>query len=344
VPRDRRFPLPKLGLCLVPVLFAAILGSAVADNDVPRDLPLPRVFDKATPESVEDLVEIQNHVKKVLEKVVPCTVGLRIGPSQGSGVIVSKDGYVLTAGHVSGQADRDVLILLHDGRKLKGKTLGANRSIDSGMVKITDEGTWPYIDLGLSSDLKKGQWCIAVGHPGGVKPGRTPVVRVGRVLDRTKSLIRTDCTLVGGDSGGPLFDMTGKVIGIHSRIGQPITANIHVPVDTYRDTWDRLAKAEVWGNAIGSPVNRPLDVYMGIQHDPDAKNCRIVLVAPDSPAAKAGLKVDDVLTGFNGKRIGSFEDLADLLRGQRPGNEVNLEVKRGDDLVMLKLTLSKRPS
>ena len=92
--------------------------------------------------------------------------------------------------------------------------------------------------------LNSSAWCIAIGHPGGYKLGRTPVVRVGRILDVGKAMIQTDCTLVGGDSGGPLFDMFGRVIGINSRIGPNINYNIHVPVDTYHDTWDKLV---VWG-------------------------------------------------------------------------------------------------
>src|SRR3954454_13544557 len=110
--------------------------------------------------------------------------------------------------------------------------------------------------MGKSSALKKGQWCIATGHPGGYRPGRTPVVRLGRILEANAEALRTDCTLVGGDSGGPLFDMAGRASAIHSRIGGFITATIHVPVDTYRDTWDRLVKAEVW-----SGLDAP---YMGV--------------------------------------------------------------------------------
>jgi hypothetical protein len=106
--------------------------------------------------------------------------------------------------------------------------------------------------MGKASDLKKGQWVIAVGHPGGFRTNRTPVVRVGRVLYANPFLIRTDCTLVGGDSGGPLFDMTGKVIGIHSRIGpMALTENIHVPIDTYRETRERLARGESFGGPLG---------------------------------------------------------------------------------------------
>src|SRR5262249_60443961 len=95
----------------------------------------------------------------------PAVVNVKIGMGQGSGVIVSADGYILTAGHVSGPPNRTVEISLADGRKVKGKTLGVNRSIDSGMIKIISEGKWPHVELGDSGALKKGQWCLAVGHP-----------------------------------------------------------------------------------------------------------------------------------------------------------------------------------
>src|SRR5262249_36407529 len=153
----------------------------------------------------------------------------------------------------------------HDGKRVKGKTLGQNVGIDSGMIKIVEEGTYPFVDMGTSGDLKKGQWVISCGHPGGYKQGRTPVVRLGRVLDSTNMIIRTDCTLVGGDSGGPLFDMNGKVIGIHSRIGPTLQSNIHVPVDTYRETMDRLVAGESWGGAPGRP-------YLGLRVDVDDKS------------------------------------------------------------------------
>src|ERR1700677_5030076 len=93
-------------------------------------LPLPRAFAKPIPENVRDLKDMQQHVQKVIARVLPLTVSLRIGTSQGSGVIVSKEGYILTAAHVSGKADQVAEIILHDGRKIKGKTLGANQAMD----------------------------------------------------------------------------------------------------------------------------------------------------------------------------------------------------------------------
>jgi S1-C subfamily serine protease len=230
--------------------FASAQEGADAKKSPPpvKLFELPQALNKPVPENAADLRDIEKHVQNVLEKVMPAVVGVRVGFGQGSGVIVSEDGTVLTAGHVSGAPNKNAVVVLRDGSLRKSKTLGQNKGIDSGMVKISAEGKYPFLEMGKSSELKPGQWVIAIGHPGGFRPNRTPVVRVGRILFANAFVIRTDCTLVGGDSGGPLFDMQGRVIGIHSRIGGlAITENMHVPVDTYRQTWDKLAKGESWG-------------------------------------------------------------------------------------------------
>ena len=328
---------------------AVLLSTIVAFSFSTRlfaDDPLPKVFEKTVPENVKDLQEIEAHVKKLLDKVIPATVGLRIGGSSGSGVIIDKEGHVLTAGHVSGKPDQDVQIILHDGKKLKGKTLGGNRGIDSGLLKITDTGSFPFVDMGTSDDLKKGNWCLAIGHPNGYHTGRTPVVRLGRVLEINKNFLRTDCTLVGGDSGGPLFDMHGKVIGIHSRIGGSITANIHVPVSTYIDTWDKLAGGEVWGdNLFGSKKAKAADsgAYLGVSRDPYSKEFKLQLVNPDSPAGKAGLKSEDIIVSMDGKKILSQADFDNVLRTKQPGALVALEIRRGEEMLNYKITLRTRP-
>jgi serine protease Do len=290
---------------------------------------------------VEDLKAIQKRVKQVLKKVLPCTVGLRVAGSQGSGVIVSKDGYVLTAGHVSGKPGRPVTIIFPDGKTAKGKTLGRNRAIDSGLIKITDKGPWPFARMGDSAKVIKGQWCIATGHPGGYQEGRSPVVRVGRILDIYRSFLRTDCTLVGGDSGGPVFDLRGRVIGIHSCIGTSITTNIHVPVNAYSDAWDRLAKSEVWGKRprVKKTSGQP---YLGILADPKAEDCTITKVTPGSPAEKAGLRPGDVVTGLDGETIRSLADLKDQIDLKKPGDEVTLVIRRGKEVLTVDVVLGKR--
>jgi serine protease Do len=294
------------------------------------------------PSGVEDLRALQRQVKKVLKDVLRCTVSVRVGGAQGSGVIVRRDGYILTAAHVSGKAGQKATVILANGRMLKGKTLGSNRTADSGLIKITEKGPWPFVEMGESTELKKGQWCVAVGHPGGYKTGRSPVVRLGRVLEVSRLFFCTDCTLVGGDSGGPVFDLDGRVIGIHSCIGSRLTVNIHVPVNTFRHTWDRLAKGEVWGKRPSfKRASRP---YFGIEGDTDAKECRITKVVPGSPADNAGLKEGDVVTKFGAREIKRFADLSAEMRKTRPGETVFLEVVRDKETLFLELVVGKRGS
>lgn len=316
---------------LVLLVGLAVRAPLYADNR-------PPALDKLLPESVLDLRAIQERVKKVTAQVARATVGIRIDHAAGSGVIVNKDGYVLTAGHISGEPDRDAVVFLPDGRRLKGKTLGSNKALDSGMIRITDEGEWPFVEMGDSSKVKDGAWCLALGHPEGFRAARTPVLRLGRVLARTNSgMFRTDCALVGGDSGGPLFDIDGRVIGVHSSIGELMSVNIHVPVDTYRTTWDRLAKGEVWGG-------RKAGAYIGVELDEDSRSCRIAKVDKDSPAEKAGLRPDDVVLRFGQDRIEDMEDLLTLIQERKPGDEVPIRIRRGKRVLDLKIVLGKRPA
>src|SRR5262245_60838383 len=189
----------KLAALLLVVGTGTLLGAAPPAIDPSKSEPpvrVPAVFGKETLEGVQDLKAIQDHLKTVLKKVMPAVVGIRIGSGAGSGVVISPDGYVLTAGHVSGRPGQECTLLFPDGKtRAKGKTLGYNRRMDSGLIQITDKGKWPYVAMGDSTKLKPGQWTVAVGHPGGFKPGRSPVVRLGRIATTNENLIRTDNTL-----------------------------------------------------------------------------------------------------------------------------------------------------
>jgi serine protease Do len=153
---------------------------------------LPAVFAKAAPEGVADLKEIQEHVKKVLKKVTPATVAIRIGNTVASGVIIDAEGHILTAGHVSGRPGRTCVIIFPDGKEVQGKTLGQNVSIDSGLIKIMARGNYPHVEMGDSDKVKPGQWVLCLGHPRGFMKGLTSVVRLGRVFSTSTSFIRTD--------------------------------------------------------------------------------------------------------------------------------------------------------
>lgn len=316
-----------IGLALFPHLATAAELSA----------ELARLFTgEAPPASVSELRSMQEHLQKLSQTLVVSTVGVRVGPAQGSGVIISEDGYVLTAAHVVMRPNIDVTFVLHDGRTVKGKTLGMNRNIDSGLMKITDEGKYPFVEMGSSTEVRDGQWCVATGHPGGYEKGRTPVVRFGRILQNDASVITSDCTLVGGDSGGPLFDMQGRVIGINSRIAGPLNANMHVPVNTFKDTWERLVAAEAWGSMPGTTP------FLGVQGDQATNEPRIAKVFSGTPAEKAGLKVGDLILSFDGKPIKEFPDLSKLVNEKLPGEKVKVRLKRGADELELEVVIGRR--
>jgi serine protease Do len=349
-----------LALVAALILFVPHLR-ADQSKDPPKDpkdtkapLVVPEAFAKTAPESVDDLRAMEAHTRALVQKVMPTVVCVRVGNASGSGVIVSEDGLILTAAHVVGKPDQDVEIILSDGKtKLKGKTLGMHTSIDSGMMKITEKITengkekkWPFAEMGESAKLKKGQWVLTMGHPGGFQQGRTPPVRLGRILEASPKVIRTDCTVFSGDSGGPLFDMEGKVVGIHSRIASSLTINWHVPIDTFRETWDRLVKGEKWGGTIASedPPDEPkkANAWLGVQSDIDKEECRITSIVPKSPAEKAGFKNGDLIVKFGSKKVESFDDLVVLLRRQQPGDKVDVQVMRDGAPLTLNVTLGEK--
>ncbi|MBX3438378.1 MAG: trypsin-like peptidase domain-containing protein, partial [Planctomycetaceae bacterium] len=189
------------------------------DTTIPGDSSalntLPVALRKNVPETAADLQEIEDHVQTMVADLIGCTVGLRIGSAQGSGVIVSEDGYVLTAAHVSGPPGRRIEVALSDGTITIGRTMGRSRFLDASLIKIdASNRKYAYARLGAIGNVHHGDWCLVTGHPGGYQPDRPPVLRMGRVIAIDNRLIQTDCELVGGDSGGPVFDMQGKVIAI----------------------------------------------------------------------------------------------------------------------------------
>ncbi len=218
--------------------------------------------------TVAVLKRVEAKSRAVAARVAGATVGI-INLSleggrmaEGSGVVVSEDGLILTAGHVIGRPGCDLTVVFSDGRRAAAKSLGAIYARDCGLAAFVMAGKWPHVEMGRSDDIKPGAWCMALGHPGGIQQGRTPPIRLGRVLNSGKDarFLVTDATLIFGDSGGPLFDLDGRVIGIHSNIGANVNQNRHVPIDVFRQQWSDLVAAK----AIGTPA----DLLMGNKLDP----------------------------------------------------------------------------
>ncbi|MCA9174257.1 MAG: serine protease [Planctomycetales bacterium] len=326
-------------VCLVS-LFLLLLHASADGEELSGKLA--QIFSgELPPRSLDDLRAMEQIQLKLSEQAILVTVGVQIGPAQGSGVIVSSDGLVLTAAHVAQKPGLDVRFKLPNGDDARGKTLGLNRQIDAGMMKITDtrEGGWPHVEMGDFKQVRTGQWVIATGHPGGYVPGRRPVVRLGRVLRKRDSVLTTDCPLIGGDSGGPLFDMFGKVIGINSRIGGALTANMHVPVSTYQEDWQRLVASEMWGAV---PSGEPyIGISGGSEKQQGVDGALIEWIKPGGPGDKSGLEVGDVIKSFGSKPLANFQALVIEVSGRKPGEKVKLKVQRGEKLLDLELLIGK---
>jgi serine protease Do len=319
------YPFPPRGAVLGGDSAVQDLLSGETKNISAEDLD--EVLKKPAPESIFDLRAIENQLKKITDQIRRSTVGVRIGRAQGSGVIISKDGYVLTAAHVTGSPGRSVVLTLSDGKKLEAMTLGLNRNLDAAVLKITETGEWPFSEMGDLKQVSIGTWCVAVGHPGGFDKNRTPVLRLGRVITKDASWIQTDCTLVGGDSGGPLFDLQGRVIGINSRIGIPTNKNYHIPITAYQQKdWNRLVASEVWGRQSQPKVSTTILGVRGVNHEKGG--AEVTEVPPRLPAAKSGIQAGDIITSIDGKRVKDFDFLTAYIQSKKPGDKVTLVVLR----------------
>lgn len=281
--------------------------------------------------SLGDLRKIEAEVKKVVRDQTAATislVSLETGAS-GSGVIVSADGLILTAAHVV-DGNKEMTVLFPDGRQEKAKVLGANYNRDAAMAKLVNAGPWPYAEVRNSSGLEVGDWLVAMGHPKGFDPTRRPPVRFGRVMAKgIFDFITTDCTLIGGDSGGPLFDLEGRVVGIHSHIAPDRRVNNHAGMSGYLASWDKMLAGKKWGILGGNrqDPNRPV---MGMILRPTERGMVLEEVTRGGPADTVGLRAGDLIRSVDGELIDSSQVLDELLIDHLPGESIEVKYLRAD--------------
>ena len=366
-----------------------------------------------TPTSIEQLKEMQQHVSSLYKRVEPAVVNIRCGMGQGSGVVVTSDGYILTAAHVIAVPNRSAIITFPDGRKARAQTLGMFRTLDAGLLKIysmipEEEGkdseeedseeeeseeeddsddeedsndesdddseedsdddeksddeesddedsddeesededskeepnknrfevqddlpSFDYLDIGDSAELNLGQWVIAVGHPGGLDEARGIVLRVGRVNQIAAEIaaanFQTDCTLVGGDSGGPLIGMDGSVLGIHSRIGQGLKQNFHVPSNDFVNNWSALLEPVVHDRE---------PVILVVFHE----RSNVLKRVPTRSKLKAG----DRIIRIGDTDIYDKLQFDDAFSKLKPFQQVEFEVKRKGKKEVINIVISEK--
>jgi serine protease Do len=273
----------------------------------------------------------------------------RVKTGQGSGFLISADGYLLTNNHVVADADK-VTVRLADDSEYEGTVVGTDARVDIALVKIDGPSDFPFVESGPSSAMKVGDWVVAIGNPFGLSHTVTAgiVSAKGRVIGAGPydDFIQTDASINPGNSGGPLFNLSGQVIGINTAInasGQGI--GFAVPMDMVTPFLDDLkTNGEIARGWLGvSLQNVDEDLAAGLKLE---SNTGVLLseVHINEPGDKAGLAPGDLVQRIDGMAIESSQDLIRAVGKHRAGDTIALEIVRNHKARTIKATLGKRPS
>lgn len=324
----------------VPGFVAAAVGLMLAGVALAER---PYFNDKRVPENRHDLEQIQQALMKSLPGARQATVCIDLGEGSGSGVIVSAEGLVLTAAHVAGGVGKPVTIIMEDGRRLKAETLGVLATTDAAMVKITEEGPFPFVEMEKETAPRLGDWVFSLGHSGGFDKTRGSVVRLGRLVRSTETTFQSDCKLIGGDSGGPLFDINGRLVGIHSRVGVVLDQSMHVPMKEFVSNWDGLLAGKFIGEGPFAEAPVKGMGFLGVGTEPTGTaGLTVTKVGKDSGAEAAGIKVGDVLLRLDGEAIDAKEKLTSLVFEHFPGDKLVFVVLRDAAEMEITVTLGEK--
>jgi serine protease Do len=302
----------------------------------------PFFNDKKAPDSPRDLAAIQTALQAALPTARAATVAIELEEGSGTGVIVSADGLVLTAAHVSTGVDKDLTVVMEDGTRHEAVSLGLVAETDAAMVRLKGEGPFPFVEIDRNETTRLGDWVFSLGHSGGFNKDRGSVVRLGRLVRIAQSTFQSDCTLIGGDSGGPLFDLDGKLVGIHSRVGLRLPENMHVPMREFLTHWEAMERGDFVGDGPFAQKGEPGTGFLGIIGEAGDGGLKVERVAKDSPAAKAGVQPDDVITSINGRPVPDRDTLRGMLAEMAAGDRLTLELRRPSLENPVNLTLNLR--
>ena len=274
----------------------------------------------------------------------------------GSGVIIDKDGYIVTNAHVVKGADKIVVTLQdgrEDGREFDAKVVGIDEKTDVALLKIQSPGDLAVATLGDSDALHVGDWVVAIGNPFGLSETVTAgiVSAKGRVIGEGPydDFIQTDASINPGNSGGPLLNLQGQVIGINSAIysqsGGNIGIGFAIPINLVKSVVAQLkAHGKVvrgWLGVAIQDITPDLAKSFGLKQ---AEGALVSDVTPDSPAARAGLERGDIIVEYNGTHIEAAHQLPALVAGTEIGKTVPIKVLRNGESKTLSVTIAEMPA
>ena len=347
-------------------------GAQVAQNDqsrmqdvVPR-AGAPTSFADLTSQlqpavvniSVRQKVQVDNPLAGTpLGQVMGGGASARLAEAQGSGFIVSADGYVVTNNHVisldqKGAADA-VMVTMADGTEYNARIVGRDQDSDIAVLKIDAKAPLPFVQFGQSGKARAGDWVIAIGNPfglgGTVTSGIVSSVNRNTGSGAYQHYIQTDASINSGNSGGPMFDMKGQVIGINNWIVAPSGGNIGIgfaiPSDTARPIVDKLiAGKAIERGFLGvqmQPITDEIADSLGLPHN---RGELVRVVPPNLPAAAAGVRPGDIVLKVNGEAVTPDRTLSGIVADLAPGTRIPIDVLRQGKPMTLTATVAKRPT
>jgi putative serine protease PepD len=344
MPRRPRTPL------LASLLAAACIGAgggAVAysiftdhGNTVVRQVTVQNAQPVAsgTPLSVNSIYQ------RAYRGVVEITVRTAGGSAEGSGFVYDSSGRIVTNQHVVDGA-QSISVRFWNGKTYSAQLVGSDSSTDLAVIKVNAPDSQLYpLTLGSSSKLAVGDPVVAIGSPFGLEETVTSgiVSALHRSIDSPANFaisdtIQTDAAINHGNSGGPLLNAQGQVVGVNAQIrsdsGDNAGVGFAIPSDTVRS---------IAGQLISS--GKAVHAYLGVALDSSAASARVAEVRPGTPAAKANLRVGDVVTAVGNTSVSSAEELTRAIDAHKPGETVTVKINRGGKTITAQVTLASRPS
>jgi putative serine protease PepD len=342
-----------LGAALVgAALLGGVTGALVIDHTddgssaAATTITVPSQGISSTGTSIADLYRrVSPSVVEIQTQTSTSTpFGQQQGSGTGTGWMFDEAGHIVTNEHVIENADR-VTVKFSDGTEAQASVIGSDRSTDVAVLKLDDASKAPApLALGPLATLQVGDPVIAIGSPFGLQGTLTS--GIVSALDRTirapdgftiDGAIQTDAALNPGNSGGPLLDDRGRVVGVNAQIASETGANngvgYAIPITTVKSVADQLIKN-------GSVKH----AYLGVRISDGNGGARIEEVSGGAPASRAGVQTGDLVTAANGKPVRSAAELSGAVASRKPGDKLKLTVKRGGEKRTVTVTLGTRPS
>jgi serine protease Do len=324
--------------------------------EAPGRKPLPIVEaggERGTPEAVASTVS-PAVVGIISRSIIQEWWGDRrslVEEASGTGVIFDRKGYICTNNHVVSGA-KELMVSLADGRKLRGKLVGADPVTDLAVVKVEAGEDLPVATLGDSDDLRVGQTAVAIGNPIGMEFQRSVTVgvisglnRILQVGEQLFKLIQTDAVINPGNSGGPLVNTSAEVVGINTiKIAMPKVEGMGfaIPINTAKPIITMLkTKGKISRPWIGvSLVSKAEASQYGINFP---RGLLVIKVIPGSPAADAKIQEGDIITQLDGQAVNDFPDLSRILRGKTVGDLMKITLQRDNSTEQVNVRLGETP-